>query len=773
MKFGLGAAVRRMEDAALLTGHGRFVGDVRPDDTAWAHVLRSPFAHGAFTLGNLEAVRRMPGVLAVYSAADIAELGALPCRGLAAVPADGGEMPAAPRHPVLAEGVARHVGEPLAFVVAESPAAARDGAEAIELDFEERPALADMRAALADGAPAIWPEFPGNLAFEWQIGDAAACDAALGAAAAVVEAELVNNRLVTNYLEPRSAIGEYDSATGRFTLTTGTQGVHSVQAIVGKEILGIARDKLRVITPDTGGGFGTRMMVFPEYPLVLFAARDLGRPVTWIGDRAEHFLADYHGRGHLSRARLAVDGAGRILGLTVETWAEMGAYFSQMGPFIPVAGAPLLPGLYDIPAAHLRLRGVFTNTVPLDAYRGAGRPEAAYLIERLVDKAARDLGIAPDEMRRRNFIRDAQLPYRTATGRTYDSGEFEGHMARAKELADWDGFDARHAESKGRGRLRGIGLASYVEACGGGAAERASIALERDGTITVRIGSQATGQGHQTAYAQIVSEHLDIDPARVRVIQGDTDAVETGTGTGGSRSIPAGGSSVSQAGQALAERIRQAAADELEAAPTDLELADGAVRIAGTDRSVTLARLAERAAAAGQSLADSAGWTPPASTYPNGTHVVEVEVDPDTGHVDILDYVVVDDFGVTLNPLLLEGQVHGGVAQGVGQALLERTLYEPDSAQLLTASLQDYALPRAGDLPAIRFETRNVPSTTNLLGLKGAGEAGAIGACPAVVNAVVDALHRAVGVTHVDMPLTPEAVWRALHGAGPAKTLAP
>lgn len=762
MKFGIGAALRRTEDEALIRGRGRYVGDIRPDGTAWAHVFRSPVAHATFRLDNLDEVRAMPGVLAVYSAAEVSDLRPLPCQGLAAVPAGGGAMPEAPPHPVLADGVVRHVGEPVAFVVAETPHAARDGAESIEMSFEERPALADMAAARAPDAPDIWPAFPGNLAFTWQIGDAAATEEALAAAPRVVEIELVNNRLVTNYLEPRCAVGEYDAGQDRYTLISGSQGAHGLQAIIARQILGIPRQSLRVVTPDTGGGFGTRMMVFPEYPLVLRAARDIGRPVTWIGDRTEHFLADYHGRSHLSRAALAIDADGRFLGLRVETWAEMGAYFSQMGPFIPVAGAPLFPGLYDIPAAHLTLRGVFTNTVPVDAYRGAGRPEAAYLIERLVDKAARELDMAPDEMRRRNFIAPGK---RTASGRVYDSGDFDGHMRRAMEAADWAGFEGRRAEATARGRLRGIGLATYVEACAGGVTEQADVTLEADGRLTVRIGSQATGQGHLTAYAQIVAERLGVDPARVTVLQGDTDAIKSGTGTGGSRSIPSGGSSLSEASVALAERIRAEAADLLEASAEDLELTDGEVRIAGTDRATAFADLAAHAARRGETLGGSGAWTPPAPTYPNGTHVVEVEIDPDTGGIEIVQYVVVDDFGVTLNPLLLEGQVHGGVAQGVGQALLERTVHDPDSAQLLTASFQDYALPRAGDLPMIGFETRNVPSTTNLLGMKGAGEAGAIGACPAVVNAAVDALQRAAGVTHIDMPLTPETVWRALKRA--------
>jgi aerobic carbon-monoxide dehydrogenase large subunit len=764
VKFGIGAALRRKEDPALLTGRGRYVADIRPHDTAWAHVLRSPVAHASFTLSGIDEARAMPGVLAVLTATDFDHLGPIPCRGLGVVDRSGGAFPDAPHYPVMADRMARYVGEAVALVVAETPAAARDAAEAIEIDFQERPAVADIRSATADDAPQIWPDFPGNIAFDWQIGDAAAVSAAFAKADRIITLDLVNSRLVTNYMEPRGAIGEYEHASGRYTLTAGTQGANPIHHILTRDVLKIDREKLRVITPDVGGGFGTKLMLAGEYAMVLVAAKKIGRPITWIADRTEHFLADYQGRSHLSHAELALDGRGRFLALRVDTLAEMGSYFSQMGPFIPTNGAFLLPGIYRIPAIHARMRGVFTNTVPLDAYRGAGRPEAAFLIERLVDKAARETGIAPDRLRRRNVIPPSKMPFRTATGRIYDTGEFDGHMRQAMEVADWAGFRARARAARRTGKLRGIGMATYIEACSGGGPERATAQLAADGTVTVAIGSQSTGQGHATAYAQIVSEHLGIDPEKVTVIQGDTDLVMSGSGTGGSRSIPVGGAALSETTRQLAERIRAIAADMLETGINDLEFDGGKVRIVGTDRAVDLGAIAARAEKSGEVLRESEKWTPPVHTFPNGTHVVEVEIDAETCAITVVRYTVVDDFGVTLNPLLLEGQIHGGIAQGLGQALLERTVHDPETGQLITATLQDYALPRAADLPDIHFETRNVPSTTNALGMKGAGEAGTIGATPAIVNAVVDALHREAGITHIDMPITSEAVWRALNG---------
>jgi|FEC22Drversion2_1045045.scaffolds.fasta_scaffold00566_14 carbon-monoxide dehydrogenase large subunit len=761
MKFGIGAPIRRKEDPAFVSGRGRYLADHTPADTLWAVFVRSPVAHARFTIGGLDAVRAMPGVELVLSADDVADLGPLPCVGMVAN-ADGTTSPV-PRYPVLAEDVVRHVGEPVAMVVATSIAAARDAAEALDIDWDERPAVTDAAAALADGAPQIWPEAPGNVAFDSMVGDPEAVETAFAKADRIVTLDLVNNRLVTNYLETRGAIGRFEPASRRYHLICGSQGPSVIQRLLAQAVFNRPREDFHVVTPDTGGGFGTKIFIYREYPLVLVAAERTGRPVTWIADRTEHFLADYHGRDNVSHAELALDGKGRFLALKVDTIANMGAYLGQVGPFVPVNGAAMIPGVYRIPAACARVRGAYTNTVPVDAYRGAGRPEAAYLIERLVDKAALETGLRPDVIRRRNFIAPSQMPWTTPTDRTYDTGEFDGHMRRAMEVADWAGFKSRLRDSRRRGMVRGIGLATYIEACSGGGPEAATLSLDADGGITVLSGTQSTGQGHVTAYAQIVAERLGIDPARVRVIQGDTDLIPHGSFTGGSRSIPVGGAAVSQAAIKLGERLKAIAADMLEAASEDLEFGDGGIRIAGTDRQVSFAEIAANAAESGETLSERDSWKPPEATYPNGTHVVEVEIDPATGRIRFPRYTVVDDFGAVVNPLLLAGQVHGGIAQGLGQAVLERTVYDA-SGQLLTASLQDYALPRADDLPEFAFETRNVPCATNILGLKGAGEAGAIGATPAVVNAIVDALHRAVGITHVDMPITPEKLWRLLNG---------
>jgi len=487
------------------------------------------------------------------------------------------------------------------------------------------------------------------------------------------------------------------------------------------------------VTPDVGGGFGTKLFPYREYALAGLAARRLAQPVKWVADRSEHFLGDAQGRDNVTTAKLALDGNGRFLGLAIDLIADMGAYLSCYAPFIPFIGAGMSPGLYDIAACHVRVRGAFTNTVPVDAYRGAGRPEAAYVIERLVDVAAHEIGIAPDELRRKNFIK--ALPYTTATGKTYDSGDFADHLRRAQETADWNGFERRLAQSRKAGRLRGIGIATYVEACGNNGPDTARVRLDDDGGVTVLVGMQSTGQGHATAYAQIVADHLQLPPARVRMIQGDTDLIATGTGTGGSSSIPCGGASLAGATRKLAGMLKEVAADALETAVSDLEIAEGgAVRVAGTDRLIAFADLARRPEARRRALVAEDAFVPEEATYPNGTHLAEVEIDPDTGATRIVSYCVVDDFGATLNPLLLAGQVHGGTVQGIGQALMENAIYDAGSGQLVSASLMDYALPRAADIPPLAFETRNVPCRTNPLGVKGAGEAGGAHRTPLVLG---------------------------------------
>jgi carbon-monoxide dehydrogenase large subunit len=762
MKFGFGQPLTRKEDDALLRGAGCYVADVAPAATLHAVVLRSPHAHARFGLEDLDRVRTMPGVRVVLTSAEVADLGPLPTPGV--LPDVDIKIPV---YPILAKDVVRHVGDAVAFVVADSLAAAKDAAEAIAVDWQPLPHVIGAVAALAPGAPRVWAGRPSNLAFETELGNAAATKAAFARAARTVELTIVNQRLVTNYMDTRGVIAEYDGK--RFTLTLGSQGSHVIRDIICGQVLKLPLDRMRVITPDVGGGFGTKLFPYREYALAAVAAKRTGKPVKWVCERTEHFLGDSHGRDNISTARLALDDKGRFLALDLDIVADMGAYLSCYAPYIPWLGAGMATGAYDIPAAHVRLRAAYTNTVPVDAYRGAGRPEASYLIERLVDAAARELDIGPDTLRRRNLIKPKAMPYTTPTGKIYDSGDFAGTLARAQEIADWNGFNKRAAASKRAGKLRGIGVATYVEACGANGPETANIRLERDGGVTVLIGSQSTGQGHATSYAQLVAERLDLPPERVRVMQGDTDAIATGAGTGGSSSIPVGGVSVDRASKTLADQLKQLAADALEAAPTDMEIADGAVRVAGTDRVISFADLAARPEAKPEQLRASSEFGVEQPTFPNGTHVAEVEIDPDTGATAIMSYVVVDDFGATLNPLLLAGQVHGGAVQGIGQALMEDTVYDAASGQLLSASFMDYAMPRAADAPDFVFETRNVPCKNNPLGVKGAGEAGAIGSCPALINAILDALWRAHKIRHIDMPATPQKVWAAIAAAQKAE----
>jgi carbon-monoxide dehydrogenase large subunit len=756
-KFGVSQSVTRKEDDALIRGRGRYVADVAPAGGLHAVVLRSPHAHARFAVTDIAVARGLPGVHLVLTAPDIAALGLLPC---AAVP-DGITLEAPP-YPVLARDVVRHVGDAVAFIVADSIEQAKDAAEAIAVDWEPLPHVVGARDALAPGAPLVWPGRAGNAVFEMTLGEQRATADAFAAAAKIVSLSVVNQRLVTNFLDTRGVIAEYDAASDRLALTLGSQGSHLVRDILANAVLKIAPEKLRVVTPDVGGGFGTKLFPYREYALAAVAAKRLKRPVKWVAERSEHFLGDAQGRDNYTTARLALDADHRFTALEIDMVCDMGAYLSAFAPYIPYVGAVMLPGVYDFPACFIRIAAAFTNTLPVDAYRGAGRPEAAYLIERLVDVAARELGIAPDALRRKNFIRPKAMPYTTPTGKVYDSGAFAAHLARAQEMIDWKGFPRRAAQSKKARKLRGIGLATYIEACGNNGPDAATVRMGKDGNVTVLAGSQSTGQGHKTAYAQLVAEHLDLPPDRVTVIQGDTDLIATGAGTGGSSSITCGGASVASAAGKLADNLKGLAANALEAAESDLEIENGEVRIAGTDRAVSFAELAASQAAtpALLSVTDTVG--PPEPTYPNGTHIAEVEVDPETGHVHIIDYVVVDDFGVTLNPLLLAGQVHGGAVQGIGQAIMENTVYDRDSGQLVTASLMDYALPRAEDAPSFAFETRNVRCATNPLGVKGAGEAGAIGSAPAVMNAIVDALYRAFRIRHVDMPATPERLWAAI-----------
>jgi len=759
-KFGIGAPLRRKEDNAFVTGNGRYTDDFRLDGMLNGFVLRSPYAHARFKVTDAAAAMESEGVSLVLTANDVGHLKPLPTQ--TPVKQVDGTMSANRDIPVLCAGIARHVGDAIAFIVADTVAQARDAAERIEIDWEPLDVIAETGAALEPGVPLVYPESATNLAFEGLVGDRKKTEKAFAEAKQIVELKLVNNRLVCNYMEPRSCIAEWVAAEDRWSVIVGSQGVHGIQAALAK-VMGVGKERMRIRTADVGGGFGTKSFNYREYPLVLEAAKRLGRPVRWTSDRTEHFLADAHGRDNITTARMAIDANGKFLAVDIDLVAAMGAYLHQFGPYIPMLGVTMTTGVYDIPAMACRVRGVFTHTTPTDAYRGAGRPEAAYVIERLVDECARVLGLSREEMRRRNFIRPEQMPYTTPGKRMYDTGEFNGHMTLAMERAGWAGFARRADEAKARGKVRGIGLATYIEACAFAGSEAAFLELRKDGTVELKIGTQSNGQGHATAYAQLAGEKLGLDYEKIEVRQGDTDELARGGGTGGSRSVPLGGVSVVRASEILAEKIRKLASDELETDPADIELVDGSARIAGTDRVISFADIAGKARKKADISAD-ADVKQAEATYPNGTHVCEVEIDPETGITEIVAFTIVDDFGVTVNPILLAGQVHGGVVQGIGQCLNEHVVYD-DSGQLVTASFMDYSMPLALHIPDIAFETRNVPSTTNALGIKGAGEAGSIGSCPAVMNAIVHALSANFGVHHIDMPATPLAVWKAIRSA--------
>lgn len=755
---GMGKSVRRKEDAAFVTGAGLYTDDVRSENALHAVLLRSPYAHARFTFVDKEAALASPGVHLIMTAADIPGHKGLSCQ-VSLELKDG--APLVKRDiPLLCEDTVRHVGDAVAFIVADSVQAAKDAAELIEIEYEMLDAVVETDRALSNTSALVYPEAETNLAFEAERGNSERAHAIFNSAPHVSELKLINNRLVCNYMEVRSCIAEWIEDEGRYTLTVGSQGAHGMRDRIAA-CMEIGKDDLRVVTHDVGGGFGTKVFPYREYPLALIAAKRLGRPVRWACDRSEHFVADAHGRDNVTTMRMAMDEDGRFLALDVDLTAAMGAYLHTFGPYIPSLGTTIGTGVYDIEACAFRFRGVYTHTTPTDAYRGAGRPEAIYALERLVDQCARDLKIAPDEIRRRNFIRPEQMPYKTPFGRIYDTGDFEQHLKAAMEQAEWAAFSDRAKKAEKAGLVRGIGLSTYIEACAFAGSEPAKIQLNSDGTVTIHIGTQSNGQGHKTAYAQFAAEVLNLDIDTVSVEQGDTDALPTGGGTGGSRSIPLGGVSVKRGSQQLADRIKEIAADRLEASAGDLELHDGNVRIVGTDRSLTFAEIAS---CSGQMLVETGTFKQAEATYPNGTHVCEVEMDPLTGIVEVVNYTIVDDYGAVVNPLLLEGQVHGGVAQAIGQAIHEHTVYDEDG-QLISASFMDYRMPRAIDIPNFTFDTRNVPSTTNALGIKGAGEAGTIGGCPAIMNAIVDALHRHCGVEHIDMPVTPLSLWRVLEDA--------
>ena len=768
-KHAVGQPIPRTEDPRLLRGAGRYSADLDLPGQVHAFVYRSPYAHGPISRLEVAAARAAAGVLAVLTSEELERegIGDLPCA--AAFESRDGVPLVKPRRPSLASGRVRYRGEAVAMVVAETLAAARDAAELIELDVEPEPAVSDALAALQPGAPRVHEEAPGNLALDWEFGSEAEIDEIFERAHHVTRLRLRNNRVVISAMEPRAVVGEFDAATGRYTLHTQCQGVFGLRNGMSR-VMGVEPDRFRIRTDDVGGSFGMKGAPYPEYAPLLLAARELGRPVKWCDERSESFLSDQHGRDSWAEAALAFDAEGRILAGQVVSHANLGAYLTAVGPNMQCRNIQKnFPGVYRLPKLHVRTRCAFTNTTPIGAYRGAGRPEGVYYVERLLDNAARELGIDRVEIRHRNLVRTDEIPYRAASGLTYDSGDFPAVLDQALKEADWTGFEARRAASAAAGRLRGLGIACYLEVTGPPGTEMGGIRFLEDGAVEIVSGTLDYGQGHAVTFAQIVSDRLGIPVERMRLVQGDSDRLIAGGGTGGSKSVIAGGAAFLACAEQVIEKGLAAAPEVLEAAAGDIEFRGGAFRIAGTDRAVTVLELAERLRSGGlpagvpASLDSETKVDTPPSAFPNGCHVAELEVDPETGSVSVERYSVVDDFGTLINPLLVEGQVHGGVAQGVGQALMEHTVYSGDG-QLLSGSFMDYQLPRATDLPSFGFGDHPVPARTNPLGAKGCGEAGTTGALPAVMNALVDALHRARGVTHIDMPATPERIWRALDG---------
>ncbi|WP_299646653.1 xanthine dehydrogenase family protein molybdopterin-binding subunit [uncultured Jannaschia sp.] len=785
---GIGASPKRREDVRFLTGKGRYTDDINLMGQAHVVFLRSDVAHGRITSIDTSAAEAMEGVIRVFTGKDFAEVGGIPC-GWQITSIDGSVMQE-PKHPVLADGKVRHVGDPIAAVVAETRDQAKDACEAIEVDIESLPAVIDMKAAVKPDAPKVHDDLTSNLCYDWGFvqENKDAVDRAISEAAHVTTLELVNNRLIANPMEPRVAVGDYTSHDDHSTLYTTSQNPHVIRLLMGAFVLGIPEHKLRVVAPDVGGGFGTKIFHYAEEAFCTFAAKALERPVKWTSSRSEAFMSDAHGRDHVTKIELALDAEHNFTALRTETYANMGAYLSTFAPSVPTwLHGTLMAGNYKTPLIYVNVKAVFTNTVPVDAYRGAGRPEATFQLERVVDKAARELGVDPVELRRKNFI--TEFPYATPVAVEYDTGDYNATMDKLLELIDRDGFPARRAESEARGKLRGLGINSYIEACGiapshlvgqlgarAGLYESATVRVNATGGLVVMTGSHSHGQGHETSFPQVVADMIGIPEDQIEIVHGDTANTPMGMGTYGSRSLAVGGSAIYRATEKIIAKAKKIAAHLMEASDQDIELKDGRFTVAGTDKSVawgdvTLAAYVPHNYPLEEiepGLEETAFYDPNNFTYPSGAYACEVEVDPETGKVEVLAFAAADDFGNVVNPMIVEGQVHGGLAQGIGQALLENCAYDADG-QLLSASYMDYAMPRAHDFPMFTVDSScQTPCTHNPLGVKGCGEAGAIGSPPSVVNAVIDAL--ASGgheVGHIDMPLTPPRVWHAMHGGTP------
>jgi carbon-monoxide dehydrogenase large subunit len=783
---GIGAAKKRREDVRFLTGAGNYTDDINVRGQAYVHFLRSDVAHAKINGIDTSAAAAMPGVVRIFTGADFTGVGGLPC-GWQVTDRHGVPMQEPP-HPILAQGKVRHVGDPIAAVVADTYEQARDAAEAIVLDLEELPAVVDMGAALKGGATKVHDDLTSNLCYDWVLGetDDAAVQAAFDAAAHVTTLDLTNQRLVANPMEPRVAVAEYSRGTGDYTLYTTSQNPHVIRLLMCAFVLGLPEHKVRVVAPDVGGGFGTKIFHYAEEAFVTFAAKACNRPVKWTASRSEAFMSDAQGRDHVTKIELALDADNNFTALRTNTMANMGAYLSTFSSSVPTwLHGTLMAGNYRTPVIQVNVKAVFTNTVPVDAYRGAGRPEATYQLERVIDKAARELGVDPIKLRRQNFI--TEFPYNTPVALTYDTGDYNGTMDKLEAAADFAGFAARRAESEKRGKLRGLGVNCYIEACGiapsnivgmlgarAGLYDAATVRVNATGSISVMVGAHSHGQGHETAFPQVVAQMIGIDESMIEIVHGDTSKIPFGMGTYGSRSLAVCGSAMVRATEKIINKAKKIAAHLMEASDADIELKDGRFTVAGTDKSVAWGDVTLTAYVPHNfplediepGLEETAFYDPANFTYPAGAYACEVEVDPETGKVTVERFAAADDFGNIINPMIVDGQVHGGIGQGIGQALLESCVYD-ENGQLLTGSYMDYAMPRADDVPFYAVDhSSQTPCTHNPLGVKGCGEAGAIGSPPAVVNAVIDALHsggmRHIG--HIDMPVSPSRVWAAMQG---------
>jgi aerobic carbon-monoxide dehydrogenase large subunit len=739
-----GTSVHRVEDQRLLTGSGQFVEDIQLPDTAHAVVLRSPIAHGRITCLDIKNAMDMPGVLAIYTGDDLERLGCHPMPCVTAHPSSDGTPFQAPIRPLLAQDRVRFAGDPVAFIVADSEAIAIAAMELIMVDYEEEDAITE-------------PTQSQDIACIWEEGDKAAVDHAFAGAARVVEIAQRSNRIAVSPIETRSALGTF--LDGQYTLHTQSQGVHFMRDMMATT-LGANPASIRVITADVGGSFGIKLMNYPEQSLVLAAAREVGRPIRWVSSRSEAFLTDAYGRGQVSTAKLALNSEGRILALSVDSIGDMGAYASALGISVLTKGfGKTLGHVYDIPMLHYRVKAVYTNAAPTDAYRGAGKPEAQYLVERLIDKASTETGLGAIAFRQKNLIPPSKMPYKAANGFPYDSAHFEQAMMAGVKAADWDSFPQRRAASEAKGLKRGIGVGVYLHLTGGSPKEKSEVLLQKDGSIQILTGVQASGQGHQTAFAQMVADRLQIPMERIEVVEGDTAQVKTGGGTGGSSSLPIAGVTIMKATDALIDLAKAQAAEQLETAIGDIEYGNGGFTVVGTDKRISLVELAAAQPPESEKLCGMADSDHAIQTVPHGAYIAEVEVDPETGHVALVALTAADDLGRRVNPMIAEGQIHGGLAQAIGQAMFERTIFDPDTGQLLSGSFMDYQLPRAGDLPNFDLHDVDIPTDNNILGMKGVGENASIGGPAAVINAIADAL----GTQDIDMPMTPERVWRTLN----------